>query len=260
MTTAHEPRHDLAAVGSVAFAGLTYALFLAVLIYFLGFLGDVGVPRSVDAGGPRAPAWAAVTCDVALFLAFAVPHSVMARPRVKARLGRVTPPHLGRSVYVLIATGSLALLFWQWRPVPGELWRTDGAAAVGLWSTYALGWLIVVLSTFLINHFDLFGLRQVYSFARREEERPVGFRTPSLYRFVRHPMMLGFLLVLWSAPTMTIGHLLFAALFSGYILVAVQYEERDLRSTLPEYDDYARAVPQLVPGVRARRPAARTTS
>lgn len=230
--------------------GIVYLLFFAVLLYFIGFLADRLVPRSVDAGGPESTTTWAVIVDALLVLLFAVSHSAMARPAVKARMRRVVPLHLERSAYVLTATAALALLFWQWRPLPDVVWDLDGAAAAVLWSTYALGWFIVVLSTFLISHFDLFGLRQVYAYSRGRELLEIGFRTPMLYRFVRHPMMVGFFLVFWSAPTLTAGHLLLAGLLTGYVLVGVQLEERDLRATLPDYAAYASRVPQFVPGVR----------
>lgn len=236
-----------AAIAAVVFGAVSYALFFAVLLYCIGFMAGVLVPRSVDAGGPSAPAWSALLVNTLLFLLFAVSHSAMARPQFKAVLTRVVPAHLERSVYVLTASVALGLLFWQWRPLPDVVWDVDGVGAAALWSMYLLGWLVVVLSTFLIDHFDLFGLRQVYLFARRRDYRALGFRTPLLYRLVRHPMMLGFFLVLWSTPTMTVGHLLFAVLFSGYIVAAVQLEERDLRASLPEYAEYAECVPRFVP-------------
>lgn len=246
-------RDRTATIAPLAFGALTYLLFFALLLYFIGFLAAELVPRSVDGGGPVAATGAAVVVDTALFLLFAVSHSALARPVVKSRLAGFVPSHLERSVYVLVATSTLALLFWQWRPIPEVVWSTDGAAATALWAGYGVGWLVVVLSTFLINHFDLFGLRQVYLHARALEYQPIGFRTPLLYRIVRHPMMLGFVLVVWCAPTMTVGHVLFAVLFTGYILVAVQLEERDLHSSLPGYADYATRVPQLVPGLRRNR-------
>ena len=245
-------RTTTSAVGSLALGGLVYGVFFLVLLYFVGFLADVVVPRSVDGGGPEASWGTAVAVDVLLALLFLVPHSVLARPAVKAVLARAVPPHLERSAYVLIATAGLALLFWQWRPIPHVVWETEGLAAAILWGTHVLGWVVVLLSTFLINHFDLFGLRQVYLHARGLEYQKMGFRTPLLYRVVRHPMMLGFFLVFWGAPRMTAGHLLFALLFSGYILLGVRLEERDLAASLAGYDDYARRVPRLVPGVGSR--------
>lgn len=241
------------AVGSIALGALAYGVFLLVLLYFIGFLADVIVPTSVDGGGPNSSWQVAAAVDTLLFLLFAVPHSVMARPTVKAAMAQTIPSHLDRSTYVLVASAGLALLFWQWRPIPHVVWDTTGLGAGLLWATYVLGWTVVVLSTFLINHFDLFGLRQVYLHARGIDYRPVGFRTPLLYRVVRHPMMLGFFLVLWGTPRMTVGHLLFALLFSGYILLGVRLEERDLQSSLPGYREYARRVPRLLPATRSKR-------
>ncbi len=241
------------AVGSIAFGGLVYGVFLLVLLYFIGFVADLVVPVSVDAGGTTSPWPEAVAVDTVLVLLFAVPHSVLARRPVKAALARVVPAHLERSLYVLVATGCLVLLFWQWRPVPQVLWETEGFGAAALWAAYTVGWVVVVLSTFLIDHFDLFGLRQVYLRARGLEYHPVSFRTPLLYRVVRHPMMLGFFLVLWGTPRMTVGHLLFALGLSAYILVGIRLEERDLRSCLPGYREYAQRVPRLLPGVAPTR-------
>lgn len=246
---------SVASVASVAFAATTYCVFLLVLLYFVAFLADAVVPTTVDVGGPSAPWGAAVAVDTALVLLFAVPHSVMARPRVKGVLNRTLPAHLQRSVYVLVAALALAVLFWQWRPVPQVVWATTGVGAGALWGAYVAGWLVVVGSTFLIDHFDLFGLRQVYLRARGLAYRPVSFRAPLLYRVVRHPMMLGFFLVLWATPRMTLGHVVFALLLSGYILVGVRLEERDLRSSLAGYEEYARHVPRLVP--RVGRPGRR---
>lgn len=250
-TSAHR-RNTTTGIGSVAFGGVVYGIFLLVMLYFIGFLADVIVPTTVDRGGPDASWEAAVVVNSLLFLLFAAPHSVMARLPVKAAMARVVPSHLERSVYVLVAASGMALLFWQWRPVPQVVWEVAGLGAGLLWATYVLGWLVVVLSTFLIDHFDLLGLRQVYLRARGLDYQPASFRTPLLYRVVRHPMMLGFFLVLWGTPRMTVGHLLFALLFSGYILLGVRLEERDLRSSLTGYEEYARRVPRLLPRMSRR--------
>jgi methanethiol S-methyltransferase len=183
-----------------------------------------------------------------------VQHSVMARPWFKRRWTRMVPAPLERSTFVLAASLALAVVFWQWRPIDDVVWATHGAGAVGLWVGYGLGWLVVVFSTFLIDHFELFGLRQVYLHGRGLPRHDAGFTTPLLYRFVRHPIMVGFLIVFWAVPTMTVGHLMFSTLASAYILVAVRFEERDLCRALPEYRHYQTRTPRFIPR-RLLRPA-----
>ncbi len=205
-----------------------YIVFLLTFAYSLGWVGDLLTPTSVDRGDTSG-LWAAVAIDVALLLAFALQHSVMARPAFKRLWTRVVPPAIERSTYVLIASLVLALLLWQWRPIPGTVWDVSGTdAAPVLWTAFGIGWMIVLSSTFMIDHLDFFGLRQVRLFLADRPYRHPDFATLGLYRWVRHPLMLGFLIAFWAAPVMTLGHLLFAVATTGYILVAVPIEERDL--------------------------------
>ncbi len=224
---------------------IAYVAFLAVFTYTIGFLAGVAVPKGID-DGTRGPAWTAVLINLALLSLFAVQHSVMARPWFKRWWTRIVPEAIERSTYVLAASASVALLLWLWRPLPETVWSVSaGWLRTVLWSVYALGWIVLVLSTFLIGHFDLFGLRQVL--ARKTYTEP-GFRQPFLYRLVRHPIMTGFLIAFWAAPDMSVGRLLFAAVASAYILVAVRFEEHDLRKQLGEpYERYLEEVPRFVP-------------
>lgn len=225
-----------------------YVVFLGVFLYAIGFVGGFGVPRSVD----TAPGTAAVTSgiiDAVLLGIFAVQHSVMARPAFKRWWTRIVPRELERSTYVLVASLLLALVFWQWRAIPAVVWQVHAPAGVALLrATFVIGWTVVLLSTFMISHFDLFGLRQVWLAAREMPYRPPEFITTLLYRVVRHPIMLGFVIAFWATPVMTEGHLLFALLSTGYILVGIQLEERDLlRMHGERYAEYRRRVSMIVP-------------
>jgi protein-S-isoprenylcysteine O-methyltransferase Ste14 len=225
-----------------------YLVFLATFLYAVGFVGGLLVPKALD-GAPARAFWPALGVDVLLLTVFAVQHSVMARRWFKERWTRIVPWAVERSTYVLFASAALALLMWQWQPLGGEVWRVDQAAARALlWGLFALGWTLVLYATFLINHFDLFGLRQVWlPLAGKPYTRP-RFGTPGPYRLVRHPLYLGFLLAFWATPHMTVTHLVFALATSGYILVAIQLEERDLvREHGESYAAYRRRVPMLLP-------------
>ncbi|MCW6004206.1 isoprenylcysteine carboxylmethyltransferase family protein [Micromonospora sp. CPCC 205371] len=237
----------------LGYGAVAYLLFLLVFGYTIGFLAGVGVPKGVDDGASD-PAWAAVLVDAALLALFAAQHSVMARPWFKRRWTQVVPPAVERSTYVLAASLVVALLLWQWRPLPETIWSVQADwARAALWVLYAAGWAILVSSTFQIGHFDLFGLRQAVARARHRAYTEPGFRQPLFYRLVRHPIMVGFLIAFWAAPDMSVGRLLFAATASAYILVAVRFEEHDLRRELGEqYERYADEVPRFVP----RMPAA----
>jgi methanethiol S-methyltransferase len=240
---------------SVIYGVASYLIFLATFLYAVGFVGNLLVPKSVDSGTGGPPGYAALIDNVLLTL-FAVPHSVMARPAFKRWWTRFVPPPVERSTYVLFSSLLLGLLFWQWRPIPSVVWHVGNPA--GRWvlhAVFGLGWAIVLLSTFLIDHFDLFGPRQVYLFAAGRPYRPIEFRTPGLYRFVRHPLMTGFLIAFWAAPTMTAGHLLFAAATTAYTLIALQFEERDLEDFHGDrYQSYRKKVGMLLPFPTLRKP------
>ena len=248
------PTPSASALVILGYAALAYAAFLAVLGYAIGFFVGAGVPKGID-GGPRSPWPLAVAVDLLLLLLFAVQHTVMARPWFKRRWTRLVPAPAERATFVLFTSLLLALLFWLWRPAGGTVWHLRGPAAGALLGLYAIGWVVAVGSTFMINHFDLFGLRQAYLYARGDAYRPPPFSERALYRWIRHPLMAGFLIVFWAAPVMTAGHLLFAAAATGYIAVGITFEERDLRRDLGEpYRAYRRRVPALIPALRPRPP------
>jgi protein-S-isoprenylcysteine O-methyltransferase Ste14 len=239
----------------VVYAAAVYLLFLAVLGYAVGFFADAGVPKGIGQG-PHATVPVAAGIDLLLLSLFAVQHTVMARPWFKRRWARIVPAPAERATYVLAASLALALLFWLWRPIGGTAWNLPGPGAAVLWAGYAAGWVVAISSTFLISHSDLFGLRQAWLHARRATYSPPPFTERGLYRRIRHPLMAGFLIIFWSAPTMTAGHLLFAATATGYILAGMAFEEHDLRQSLGEtYAAYRARVPALIPRPSPRHPA-----
>jgi methanethiol S-methyltransferase len=227
-----------------------YAVFLLVFLYLLAFLGNLPVSRTIDLGRDMGSPGLAVLVDVGLILLFGLQHSLMARPAFKRAWTLIVPKELERSVYVLLSSVVLIVLMALWRPIPTPvLWHADAtwSAALG-WSVMVLGVLVLLWTTFLIDHFELFGLRQGWETLRAKELRGPAFVTPWLYRIVRHPLYLGWLLIFWGAPTMTAGHALFSAGMSAYILVALRYEERDLVQHIGEkYERYRQQVPALVP-------------
>ena len=227
---------------------ICYALFLATFLYAIGFIGNLWVPKSIDSG-LEGSLTQALLVNFSLLGLFAIQHSVMARQWFKRVWTRLIPKPVERSTYVLFSSVALLFLFWQWRPIGGVIWEVQSPAGrVILYALFALGWVTVLVSTFFIDHFDLFGLRQVYLYLRAKDQTPIAFRTPGLYRFVRHPLYLGWLLVFWSAPTMTIAHLVFALATTAYILLAIQFEERDLTRTYGEaYSTYRKRVPMIIP-------------
>jgi methanethiol S-methyltransferase len=235
---------------TLAYGGLSYVIFFLTFLYAIGFLGNVVVPKSLDSGA-TGPWQTALAIDLGLLSLFAVQHSVMARQGFKRLLTRVIPPAAERSTYVLASSLALLLLFWQWRPLGGSVWEVQqqGGRAV-LYGGFAFGWVLVLVTTFVINHFDLFGLRQTWRAFRGQPQTALRFVTPVLYRIVRHPLYVGWLFAFWSTPTMTVTHLLFAVVTTAYILVAIRFEERDLMRAHPEYAEYRQQVPMLVPALR----------
>jgi protein-S-isoprenylcysteine O-methyltransferase Ste14 len=227
---------------------VAYMTFLASFLYAIGFLANFGVPKSIDSG-PEPSLPEALTADIILLGLFAVQHSVMARPVFKRWWTRLIPTPVERSTYVLASSLLLVLLFWQWRPIPAVVYEvTEPAARFALHGLSLVGWSGVLISSFLIDHFDLFGLRQVYLFATNRPYSSPKFRVTAAYRVIRHPIMLGFLIAFWATPTMTLGHLLFAALTTAYIFIGVSLEERDLKMTFGQtYEDYRRQVGMIVP-------------
>jgi len=230
------------------YGSLAYLLFLATFLYAIAFVGGFAVPTTLD-GIATTAFTSALAIDIALLGVFAVQHSVMARRWFKQWWTQRVPWAIERSTYVLAASLALDLLFWQWRPLGGSVWTIERPALRGVvWVLFGLGWVQVLVMTFYINHFDLFGLRQVWLHLLGRQYTRVGFATPPPYRFVRHPLYLGFMLAFWAAPTMTAAHLLFALVTTAYIVLAIQFEERDLAHEHgTSYQEYRRRVPMLFP-------------
>lgn len=236
-----------------AYGSVCYLIFLGTFLYAIGFIGNFGVPTTLD-GLRSKPLGIALAINVGLLTLFAVQHSVMARPRFKDWWTRIVPKPIERSTYVLFSSFALILLFWLWQPLGGVVWSVeDPFGRLILRGLFAFGWGLVLLSTFLINHFDLFGLRQVYLYLRGRPYTTLRFGMPGPYRLVRHPLYVGWLFAFWSTPTMTFAHLLFSIATTAYIILAIQLEERDLvREHGESYEAYRRSVPMLVPFTRRR--------
>ena len=231
------------------YGALCYLVFFVTFLYAVGFVGNLVVPKSIDSGPPASTLTWALIANILLLSVFAIQHSVMARPGFKRWWTRFVPQPVERSTYVLLSSLALILLFWQWRPITSVIWDVENAVGQYiLWAIFFLGWGMVLLSTFLINHFDLFGLRQVYLYSKDQEYTHVGFKEMFLYKIVRHPIMLGFIIAFWATPRMTGGHLLFAAVTTVYIIVAIQLEERDIVGFHgATYEDYRKRVSMLLP-------------
>lgn len=230
------------------FGLIGYVSFLVTILYAIGFVGNLVVPKSIDSGA-EGNVGSAILINVLLLGLFALQHSIMARPAFKSWWTRIIPTTIERSVYVLLTSAILLFMFWQWRPIGATVWTVDQPVVKTILTIVSLiGWALVFYSSFIIDHFDLFGLKQVVLFWQGRELPQPAFAARSLYKFVRHPLMLGFLLAFWSAPTMTQGHLLFAAVTTAYILVAIQLEERDLLKALGEdYRSYRSRTPMILP-------------
>ena len=238
----------MAGLFAVLYGAAAYGAFFFTILYAIGFVGNLVVPKSIDVGG-SGPLVESLAIDAALLGLFAVQHSVMAREGFKRTWTKLVPKPVERSTYVLFASLVLLLLFWQWRPIAQPVWTVSGPAGVAiLHVVFWFGWVLLFASTFMISHFELFGLTQVFARLRGKQLPAPRFHTPMLYRHVRHPLYLGFLLAFWATPSMTVGHLVFAVACTGYILIAIQFEERDLiRLFGDEYRRYRAEVGMLLP-------------
>lgn len=249
-TQSHSTTHRLACF---AYGAIVYVAFLGIFTYCIGFVEGFVVPKDINTGVPG-PRLESIVINALLLSLFVIQHTIMARPWFKKAWTKVIPVAIERSTFVLAATCVLVLVFWQWRPMPGVVWNvTAEPARIALYALSAFGWLLVLYATFCIDHFDLFGLRQVFFHVRGKEYHHPGFATPWLYKVVRNPLMLGFIIAFWAAPTMTEGHLLFAALVTGYVFIGVWFEERDLMAILgDDYRAYRARTPMLLPLPRGK--------
>jgi len=255
----------MARIMTLLYGAIVYLFFLVTFLYTIGFVEGIPGIKAIDTG-PTDGVWTSLTVDVLLLGVFAVQHSVMARRGFKRWWTGFIPPAVERSTYVLAASLAVALLLWQWRSIPSIVWAVDNPSGrILLYLISALGWVTLLTSTFLINHFELFGLQQVFNYWRGARVEPAAFKTPALYKYVRHPLYLGFILAFWATPRMTQGHLLFAAATTAYIFVGIFFEERDLIAHFgDEYRRYRQRVPMILPfrrqGTNSRGPQRRPGS
>jgi methanethiol S-methyltransferase len=241
---------------SLLYGLVCYLAFFITFLYAIAFVGNFVVPKTIDSI-PQIPLLSAILIDASLLLIFALQHSIMARPAFKRWWTQFVPEHLERSTYVLLASVCLTLMMWQWQPIGGIVWSVKSEIVkIALLISFLTGWAIVLVSTFLINHFDVFGLRQVWLYFSGKPYSHLPFRIPVFYRFVRHPLYLGFLIAFWSTPVMTVAHFVFAILTTGYIFTAIQLEERDLKTHFgKKYRDYANDVPMIIPFGKRKKTA-----
>jgi protein-S-isoprenylcysteine O-methyltransferase Ste14 len=238
----------LGRIGVFLYGLISYLLFFGTFLYALGWVGNLVVPKSIDSA-PTMPFGQALLIDLLLLGVFAIQHSVMARKGFKDFWTKLVPQVAERSTYVLASSLAMIVMFYYWQPLGGVVWQVEQPVAkMILMGMFGFGWLLVLVTTFLINHFDLFGLRQVWLHLLGKDYTPLAFTTPGPYRLVRHPLYVGWLFAFWSAPVMTVTHLVFAVTTTAYILIAIQLEERDLLRDHAEYHDYRRRVPMLIPG------------
>jgi protein-S-isoprenylcysteine O-methyltransferase Ste14 len=247
----------MARLGTFLYGVLSYALFLGVFLYGVGFIGGFVTPTTLDAA-PRGPLGQALAIDLGLLAAFAIQHSGMARPAFKRWWTKIVPEPAERSTYVLVSSLALAVMYVLWQPIGGVVWKAEGMARTAVIGLYLFGWALLLYTTFLIDHFDLFGLKQVWRrLANRVYQAP-RVHTPSLYKLVRHPLYIGWLTIFWAAPTMTVAHLIFAVMTTAYILIAIQLEERDLLDAFgDDYAQYRKRTPMLIPRLGGSRAADR---
>lgn len=241
-------------ISILVYALVCYLIFLVTFLYAIAFVGNLGVPTSIDGGTPG-PLATAIVIDLVLLGLFAVQHTIMARPQFKAWWTRFVPRPMERATFVLFASLILILLFRYWEPIGGVVWDLRGGVGqTVMWVLFALGWALVLISTFMIDHFELFGLSQAYRNFKGQEQPAIQFKEPGLYKVVRHPIMLGFIIAFWATPVMTMGHLLFAVATTAYIFIGLAFEERDLLASLGNsYADYRKRVPMIIPFLGGRK-------
>ena len=234
---------------ALLYGSVAYVIFLIAFLYAIGFVGNIVVPKDINTG-TEGSFWPSILINIALLSLFAIQHSIMARPAFKKWFTKIINPNLERSTFVLLSSLILLLMYWQWQPLTTVVWQVESEIAVlVITGIFYFGWLVVFLSTFMISHFELFGLRQIIENLKNKAPKVPMFQVNYFYKIVRHPIMLGFIIAFWATPTMTVGHLLFAAVTSAYILVAVKYlEEKDLRKAIgKDYEDYQKRVPMIIP-------------